>query len=171
MESAPRAFFLGFLKPKNLTMQRQFIFLATDDSVFENTALDAILETYHGMRRASDIQAACRILAMGTTDIALAIIDLDLPDSGTSLLHILGGCEPDFPILVVTAHRQKLGQDETVSEISVKTLVKPVAKDDLRKQITNLCRQAEMSHEENLRHSYRNRPSPHPDQKFAGLPA
>jgi len=106
---------------------------------FEATARNSVLNSYHGMRCVRDIREACQSLGMGTRDVALAIIDLDLQGRGTSLLHILGGCRPNFPILAITDTESQLFQDNSISEIAMASLLKPVTSRDLQQKIEELC--------------------------------
>lgn len=127
-------------------MQRPLIFLATDDPSFEAIATDAILESGHGLRRAHGIREAFHCLSQGATDVALAVIDLDFP-GGLSLLRILGGCEPDFPILAVTNDRRLFWDDETLSEMAFAHLLKPVSPSEFRGKISELCRTRDVAGE------------------------
>lgn len=120
-------------------MQPPLIFVATSDLEFEATARNAVLNSYHGMRCVRDIREACQSLGMGTRDVALAIIDLDLQGRGGSLLHILGGCRPNFPILAITDSESQLFLDDSISEIAMASLLKPVKSRDLQRKIEELC--------------------------------
>lgn len=137
-------------------MQRPIIFLATNDHDFEGSALNAILETCHGVRRAYNLRGAGEILAKGTDDIALAVIDLDLENKGLSLLHILGGCEPDFPIIVI-GQEKLVRENETVSAIASACFVKPVTVEELRHKIQEVCSQTEMTHDESFQQGLHDR--------------
>ena len=118
-------------------MQRPIIFLATDDQSFEETAIDVILDTCRGVRRAFGVRGARRILAEDTSDIGLAIVDLDLEDRNFSLLRLLGGSEPAFPILVV-GNEQLLRGGGVFAKFAAASIVKPVSSESLRQKIDEL---------------------------------
>lgn len=122
---------------------RSIVLVATDDDAFEETALHAVMESGHGLRRVHDIRGACRTLGKGTRDIALAIIDLDLEKRGRSLLHLLGGCEPPFPILAVTSGPCAGGLCENLCRLAADQLVKPVTVDHLCQRIQEIVRHHE----------------------------
>jgi DNA-binding NtrC family response regulator len=128
-------------------MQRPLLFVATSDPDFADTVLDATMETRHGVRKARDIRHACQLLGLGMKDITLAIVDLDFNDRGLSLLRILGGCGPEFPILVVTDNSDSLKGDETIATIPFHCLSKPVSVANLQSMIRELSAEGKDQYE------------------------
>jgi len=116
-------------------MEPEFIFVATADPDFEAAALEAILDTGHGMQRVESIQAACDHLVLGTGEIALAIMDLDLNRRGGLLWHALGGHHPDFPIFVVGSTEREFRRDEALCDLAARVFAKPVKSSELKLQI------------------------------------
>lgn len=109
--------------------------------------MDAVLASCHGVRMATNPREVVQLLRSGVRDVAMAIVDLDFHPHGRSLLHVLEGCEVDFPILAVTDDKAAMLKDEMISDISVDYLLKPVRHTDLRQKITELCRKSEIIHE------------------------
>lgn len=122
---------------------RSIVLVATDDEAFEETALRAVTESGHGLRRVHDIRGAGRALGKGTNDIALAIIDLDLEKRGLSLLHLLSGYEPPFPVLAVTNGRCAGELCENIRRLAADRMVKPMTAKHLRQRIQEICRHYE----------------------------
>lgn len=120
-------------------MQRPIILLATSDSAFEAAALDAILATAHGVRSVHSAREACDALIGGTTDLALAVIDLELDGGGEFLLQALSGCEPDFPIMVIAHDRTTLKTENLIAEVATTRLNKVVTTPELEAAIGGVC--------------------------------
>jgi len=119
-------------------MQRNIIFVATNDPAFEKVALDAIMGTRHGMRKTGDSHDVWRQLTLEDTEaIDLAVIDVDFDDCGMFLLHVLCNCEPGFPILAVTSNADGLFTGRYNPRIHY--ISKPVTADALHTQILELC--------------------------------
>lgn len=122
------------------SLKRPFVFVATSDADFDRAALDAILESGHGMRRARDLRSASqRLTSCRDSGIAVAIIDLDLEGDGCSLLRILSGCEPDFPIVVVGGSEKSCRCAELIRSTALAALTKPADPRELRWTIDDLC--------------------------------
>lgn len=119
-------------------MKPPVILLATTDPGFEEAAVDAIIDNGFGVRRVRGVRDACHRLSDGANDIALAVIDLE--GKGLTLLHILGGCEPGFPILAVSDRKEIFRSDEMISGVALGKLVKPVTFEELRDKIASLIR-------------------------------
>lgn len=119
-------------------MQKPVIFLATGDPDFEAVAVTAILKTAHAVRLTRTVESAAARLREGVVDIALAIIDLHLPGDGRGLLQIMGGCEPDFPIVAIVGSPGE-AREETLAAIAMKILAKPVSSENLAPQIRAIC--------------------------------
>jgi DNA-binding NarL/FixJ family response regulator len=83
-------------------MQRPFVLLATTDSAFESTAIDAILKTHHGVRPTHDLDEAYRALCGGDREIALAVVDTGHQQFGRDLVQALNGANASFPVLAMT---------------------------------------------------------------------
>lgn len=136
-------------------MQRPIILLATSDPAFESTALDAILETCHGVRCVHTVREACQALAAGTTDLAMAVIDLDLDGTGEFLLQVLSGCEPEFPIMVIANDRTTLKTENLIAAVAVSRLNKVVTTRELEAAIESVCREREWNdHSPSARESH-----------------
>jgi DNA-binding response OmpR family regulator len=119
-------------------MKPPVILLATTDPNFEEAAVDAIIDNGFGVRRVRGVRDACHRLSDGANDIALAVIDLE--GKGLTLLHILGGCEPGFPILAVADRQEIFRSDEMISGVALGRLLKPVTFEQLRDKIGSLVR-------------------------------
>ena len=120
-------------------MQRPIILLATSDLAFEAVALDAILATSHGVRCVHSVREACHALLGGTTDLAMAVIDLDFDGGGELLLQALSGCEPDFPILVIAHDHTTLKTEHLIAEVATARLNKVVTTPELEAAIGGVC--------------------------------
>ena len=121
-------------------MQRNIIFVATNDPAFEKAAMDAILGSRHGMRKTGNSRDVWRLLTLDdTTAVALAIIDVEFDDCGVFLLHVLCNSEPGFPILAVTSNRSGLFTGNYNDDDSIHCISKPVSAAELQTQITGLC--------------------------------
>ncbi len=119
-------------------MKPPVILLATTDPEFEETAVDAIIDNGFGVRRVRGVRDACHRLSDGADDIALAVIDL--AGKGLTLLHILGGCEPGFPILAISDRKDIFQSDEMISGVALGKMAKPVTFEELRDKIASLVR-------------------------------
>jgi hypothetical protein len=121
-------------------MQRNIIFVATNDPVFEKAAMDVILGSRHGMRKTGDSKDVWRLLTLDdTTAVALAIIDVEFDDCGVFLLHVLCNSEPGFPILAVTSNPSGLFTGTYNTDGSIHCMSKPVSAGELQAQILELC--------------------------------
>lgn len=122
----------------NPSMRRPLIFIATEDPDFEKVARGAVVKTNHRISTAGDIRQACRALIAGSSEIALAIIDIDL-DQGLSLLRILKGWEPGFPILAVASASLTSLHAELFAGPALCCLDKATASTELEQKIRELC--------------------------------
>lgn len=116
------------------------VFVATADRELEAAAFDAILGRRFGIRMARTFKNACRNLAAGTSDIALAIIDLDLNQQGRALLHGLGGFAPDFPIIAVARNQEAFYYDSNIGNVAMECVLKPFPVEKINDLIVRLCR-------------------------------
>lgn len=122
-------------------MNHRIVLLATADPVFAETATDAIIDTRHGVRRATNQPETDRLLLENTWDIALAIVDLDL--AGPASFHALHDGPLDFPVLAVTENVETYYRFAADSRCIADYLIKPVALDELRQKVRELAVLAE----------------------------
>jgi DNA-binding NtrC family response regulator len=123
----------------NVTMQREIIFVATNDAAFEKVATDAIMEMRHGMRRTGNPRDVWSLLTREDEVIAAAVIDVDFESCGLFLLHVIGHAEPAFPVLAVTANPDMFLPGEVACPHFIHYLKKPVTVGELRKKLQDLC--------------------------------
>jgi DNA-binding NarL/FixJ family response regulator len=83
-------------------MQRPFVLLVTDDPDFERVAIDAILATRHGVRRAHSLDEAHLKLRESAPDLALAVVDTTRPQFGGEVLRALADANANFAVLAIT---------------------------------------------------------------------
>ncbi len=121
-------------------MQRPIVFLATADPTFENLAIEAVIHSGHGVRRAASLADAVRILAERPDDVALAIIDLALVRRDQALADILHGVALDFPVLAIQEDGPSRLTVPPLAERAWTILKKPIAITDLTNVVEILCR-------------------------------
>jgi len=118
-----------------MTMQRPFVFLATNDPEFECFAIDAIIDSHHGVRLARDPDEARTKLQECGSSLALAIIDTTQP-FGVDLLRALGGLKADFPVLAIAGANQPSVE---LNGLAVFWLQKSISLASLRREICDRC--------------------------------
>lgn len=135
-------------------MQHPFILLASTDPAVQDVAVDAILETSHGLRSLENFSAVGRELCTGTNDVALAIVDLDFQGRGLSLLHLLAECERHFPVLAIVPSSLSAADRLEIFALAAGCLEKPIRAGELQSLVREICRRQEMnSHPEPPRES------------------
>lgn len=125
--------------PPHSIMQRPFVFLATDDPEFERVAIDAILESRHGVRRARDLDEACEKLRENGRDVALAVIDTTHRQFGVELLHAINGFKAGFSVLAITDEKESGKGLDDLDGLAISCLEKSIATASLRREITGRC--------------------------------
>ena len=121
-------------------MQRPFVFLATPDPEFERLAIDAILTTRRGVRRARTLEAACDSLAEGAHHLALAVVDVTRHGFGEKLLAVLNGLRADFPVLAIVDEDVDLPEEIAAwGGLVFATLAKADAPANLVPHLRDLC--------------------------------
>ena len=120
-------------------MQREIIFVATNDPAFEKVATDAILETRHGVRATGNPRDVWGLLTREDETIAAAVIDVDFESCGLFLLHVFGHSQLRFPVLAVTANPDAFLPGKVASPHFIHYLKKPATAGELRKKLREVC--------------------------------
>ena len=88
----------SFVKPRAIA-------LFSADGDLQNAAMTAVLGSRRGLRLASSVDEALRLLARDLSDLDMVIVDLDLDVHGVALLKALTFCCNRIPVVAIKSRK------------------------------------------------------------------
>lgn len=117
------------------------LLLVEDDTLLAETLVDALRLAGHGVRHLDDGHAARSRLSAPGHDVALVLLDLNLPGcGGLAVLEALRAHDRDTPVLILTARGAVEDRVRGLDLGADDYLAKPFALDELEARVRALLR-------------------------------